>query len=161
MIRLYLIDISKQDSIEQVNDWQSLVSKQQDYKNEKPKDKQTKPFTSPIVSDIWKQLKRTPRPIMHIVMNSSVPFTKQTLNKSWSNKQVDPEENIEEMEIINPEEAIDDHEMVSAITEEETVDHAVLFLDRAPSPTEWSTQTTTTILNKPIKPTTAPQTTNK
>ncbi len=94
-------------------------------------------------------------------MNSSVPFTKQTLNKSWSNKQVDPEETIEEMEIINLEEAIEDHEVVSAITEEETVDHAVLFLDRAPPPTEWGTQTTTTILNKPIKPTTTPQTTNK
>ncbi|KAG1523773.1 hypothetical protein G6F51_014486 [Rhizopus arrhizus] len=94
-------------------------------------------------------------------MNSSVPFTKQTLNKSWSNKQVDPEETIEEMEIINLEEAIEDHKVISAITEEETVDHAVLFLDRAPPPTEWGTQTTTTILNKPIKPTTTPQTTNK
>jgi hypothetical protein len=110
-----------------------MVLKQQDHKNEKPKNMQTKPCTSQIVSDIWKQLKRTPRPRMHIVMNSSVPFTKQTLNKSWSNKQVDPEETIEEMEIINIEEAIEDHKVVSAITEEETVDHAVLFFGSSPS----------------------------
>ena len=108
--------------------WQSLGLQQQKHKKGKQEIIQTKPLTSPSVSDIWSQQKRIQKPRMPTVMNFSTNSTKQTLNRNLFNKPVEVEEAIEAVD-LSPEEM---YEEVEVSGMEEEMVHEDLFLAREP-----------------------------